>query len=720
LRLLAASLGVGDTASGGGAATDPGSNPAIELLADLRRQTRRDSATAILVIDQFEEMLGHAEDRPAGFLELLRTIAEHPSRPAVILATMRSDFLDNFQKHPALAGIRWEPLSLGPMSADGIVQVIEKPAAVAGIELESGLTQALVADTATPDALPLLAFTLRELSDNYGQDRLLTVSEYREKLGGLQGAVAKSAEELLKSAQVTPAQEDLLRRAFLGMVRITDAGTYARVVARWDDLPSDIHPVLEKFVNARLLVSGQRATGRSIEVAHEALFRSWDRLVQWLAASAEALRLKSDVEAAASEWERKGKDEEYLWSGGRVARARELLASGDLPVSSAGETFIEASHRVADRRRRAELRRIQIAAAVFSILFVIAAASGVYARKKQEAATVNAREANWQTWQAEGQKFVSAGSARMANWQQWQADGQRFVARSGERAALEARAAEAEQRKIAQESERVAQERLEEADRERLRVQLGTVIAQLEQLEREYSAETDEGQRKAMEAERAQLRTLATETTQQLEQKIAAAARFRGDLRVLVDAEMGKLLSGNDTRQLAKLQGTYSVVLFPETELSVVSEADLRAGYENLLTPGQFQAALRLRGKRGDEVMQLWKESKRLYNVTVSQYLGEIILDEQMILWWKRLVAMLPEIGRDDTPASVQTAGLFMYWQRGQGGIRILRDATQKRNWLQLATEIEQARVPGNFPALRKRLESIASAIRSEIGDGPR
>ena len=58
-----------------------------------------------------------AEDRPAGFLKLLRTIAEHPSRPAVILATMRCDFLDNFQKHPPLAGIRWEPLSLGPMSA---------------------------------------------------------------------------------------------------------------------------------------------------------------------------------------------------------------------------------------------------------------------------------------------------------------------------------------------------------------------------------------------------------------------------------------------------------------------------------------------------------------------------------------------------------------------------------------------------------------------------
>jgi len=54
-----------------------------------------------------------------------------------------------------------------------------------------------VADTRTPDSLPLLAFTLPELWERYGKDGRLTVEGYREHLGGLQGALKRAAESAL-------------------------------------------------------------------------------------------------------------------------------------------------------------------------------------------------------------------------------------------------------------------------------------------------------------------------------------------------------------------------------------------------------------------------------------------------------------------------------------------------------------------------------------------
>ena len=38
---------------------------------------------------------------------------------------------------------------------------------------------------------------MRELYDHYGKDKLLEVNEYREKLGGLNGAVACAADAAL-------------------------------------------------------------------------------------------------------------------------------------------------------------------------------------------------------------------------------------------------------------------------------------------------------------------------------------------------------------------------------------------------------------------------------------------------------------------------------------------------------------------------------------------
>ena len=62
----------------------------------------------------------------------------------------------------------------------------------------------------------------------------------------------------------------------------------------------------------RLLVSDERDGQRVVEVAHEALFRSWNMLRGWLMESIEELRLHRDLEASAQAWDGAGRSAEYL------------------------------------------------------------------------------------------------------------------------------------------------------------------------------------------------------------------------------------------------------------------------------------------------------------------------------------------------------------------------------------------------------------------------
>jgi hypothetical protein len=260
----------------------------LEMANDLRLALEQREATVLLIIDQFEELLGRSPDHAAhGFLRLLRAILDAPSPALLTLATLRSDFLGAFQTHMAGQPLAYEAIFLRPMAVADFAQVIAGPATVAGLELEPGLEQAMVVDTATDTALPLLAFTLHKLWKDCGRDGRLTIEAYRHRLGGLQGSVARTAEAVFAACHLSPAQEGHLRRAFLSMVRLTmvrlsEERRYVRQPARWSDLPQDVHTCLERFVQERLLVSHGAGAERFLEVAHEALFQSWARLAAWL------------------------------------------------------------------------------------------------------------------------------------------------------------------------------------------------------------------------------------------------------------------------------------------------------------------------------------------------------------------------------------------------------------------------------------------------------
>ena len=355
-------------------ASEP-ANPAglIELANDLRLAANRRDATVLVIVDQLEELL-QADDPVANgrFLRLLRGATEQPNNPFVVVATLRSDFLGALQTDPAVRGVDYESLLLGPMEPADLVMVIEGPARLAGLELGPGLVQSMVADTAAHDALPLLAFTLRELWTKGASDGVLTAHEYRD-LGRLQGAVARAAARIYDQSKLTEEQSRHLRQSFRAMVRVDDEGRPARQPARWADLPVDVHPLLERFVQARLLVSRGEGAERLLDVAHEALFRSWKDLEEWLEADRRLLIWRDRLRADLLRWNSAAQDEGGLLRGRRLLEAEVWLADHADDLSSAERTFIQASVAARERDRAARdrrRRRLVVGLAVASVFFL--------------------------------------------------------------------------------------------------------------------------------------------------------------------------------------------------------------------------------------------------------------------------------------------------------------------------------------------------------------
>jgi WD40 repeat protein len=379
---------------------DIGPNGLLELITDLRIATHRAEAKVLIVVDQFEEMLGYPADHPA--TDLLRSLCsatEAPHSPLVVAATLRSDFVGAFQTSGPLAGARCEWISVDPLSASAIAQIIEQPAKTAGLELGAGLVLAMVADTDSGGALPLLAFTLRELYEKYGQDGRMDVVEYRDQLGGLQGAVARVADELVETSSLDPDDDEALRISFLRMVRMTDDDRFVRRPARWDDLPMSTRPLLERFVAARLLVSSVEGSERVVEVAHEALFRSWQRLATWLERNTETLRLERDLRLASRSWRSGGQDVGDLWRGARLARVLELSDAREYGLDDLDREFVAASQHAElaeaksiERRRRRNLQAAVCVAVVTSMLAVVAGLFYVRASNASERADRQARQ----------------------------------------------------------------------------------------------------------------------------------------------------------------------------------------------------------------------------------------------------------------------------------------------------------------------------------------
>jgi WD40 repeat protein len=332
----------------------------VEALRDLAAGDDGRQRSVLLVVDQAEELVVLADPQErARFLQLLHDGLGAGS-PLWVAATLRSEFLGASLRDEALVGLIDESVLLGPLGRSRLAEVIIGPAAKAGLQFAPGLVERMVEDTRGGDALPLLAYTLRELYDRKRPDPKLVSNEDYDAIGGVLGALRRRAdhvaEQLARGGHGGRVLPTLLR-----LVTVDTEGEPARRRLPSSALDAGESAIVQAFVNARLLVTYQRGGQAVIEVAHEALLRSWSPLSDAIVAAQDRLRLRSQLEREAREWLRVGRLDSYLLHGERLMRAREAFdtpaAGTTAPVEATIEEFYRASEQLQTRERAIVARR---------------------------------------------------------------------------------------------------------------------------------------------------------------------------------------------------------------------------------------------------------------------------------------------------------------------------------------------------------------------------
>jgi WD40 repeat protein len=376
-----------------------------QMTASLRRRAAKPDATVLVTVDQLEEVLGRAGN-PLNdqFLLVLRETLAATDHRLLVLATLRADFTGTLQRHPALRDpatataeiLPTRAFQLGPLPRAAFHAVVEGPAALAELELEAGLASRLVAEVQTDDALPLLAFVLRELWDRFGANDLrLTHAEY-DTLGGLEGAVGERAEKLVAAAAATTEELEAFRGLLVyGMAELSAEGRVLRRRLSQAEVPAPARRLLEEFTRARLVFADETAW----EVAHEALFRRWTFLREGLEAARDSLAARRRVEDAFAAWkaEPTDRDSRLLPPGRPLAEATALLDRPGAVPDPEMRQYVEASAAAsADARRREQRRRQMSLVTLVGVLVLAASTWGLFElwgwSDQQRALTETARE----------------------------------------------------------------------------------------------------------------------------------------------------------------------------------------------------------------------------------------------------------------------------------------------------------------------------------------
>jgi energy-coupling factor transporter ATP-binding protein EcfA2 len=301
----------------------------------------------LIVIDQFDELYTLTSDEEARrcFLNELLAASARGSRVNIAI-TLRGDFVGKALAYRPLSDrLQDAQINLGPMTREELEHAIRKPAEKIQLEFEAGLVRRILNDVGDePGNLPLLEFVLNELWDKR-RGRVLLNDTY-DAIGGLQGAVATKADELLRG--LSSAEQKILQRVFLRIVRPLESGLYTRRLAAFTELPPGGAELVFKFANERLLVTNQSAGGleQTVEVAHEALISNWSTLRAWLNEEREFLLWRDRFNTFLAEWERAQQSDEALLRGPILIESQKWFDHRTQYLSEQERKFISASREI--------------------------------------------------------------------------------------------------------------------------------------------------------------------------------------------------------------------------------------------------------------------------------------------------------------------------------------------------------------------------------------
>ncbi|MDZ8226526.1 caspase family protein [Nostoc sp. ChiVER01] len=357
-------------------------------LARLIRASR--SPRTLLIVDQFEEIFTVCQshsDRQQFISSLLGALKQTEDKLCIIFA-MRDDFLGKCAAYHELTDlIQTNLVMVTPMSLEELQQAIREPAAKLGRKVEENLINAILKDLgvevgqptqeAEPGILPLLSYTLEQL---WQRQKLnwLKLDSYHQ-LGGVRKTLENLAEQTYK--ELSPEEQRVTDLIFINLTQLGEGTPDTRKQVPQRDLVSlgksaQLVQVIQKLALAKLIVTSEQRRGEEkvavVDVAHEALIRHWSRLRELLDNNREAIRTERRIQAAAEEWEDKGKSVDYLLTGLRLAEAEKFLQEqvDIVPPSGLSRELIESSQKERDRQQAESDRRQKqtVIGLVFSLL----------------------------------------------------------------------------------------------------------------------------------------------------------------------------------------------------------------------------------------------------------------------------------------------------------------------------------------------------------------
>jgi len=330
----------------------------------------------LLYIDQGEELYVRAEERQRRrFSEVIGQGVGDPRLYA--LMSMRSDFLGELQRDEPLYLVHRQ-INVPPLREAELREVVTRPAELLSARFESaGLADNITRRTAEDSvkdvgALPLLSYTLDDMwTRMVGRgDGMLRLPAESFELGGV---LVERADVFLVSH---PKSQGALRRIFtlkLATVREGEEPTRRRALrSEFTEEEWRLVSALADHPN-RLLVTATPEGGETYaEVAHEAIFRRWGKLRDWIASEREFLAWRTGVEAARRAWQTSpdSSKSDALLMGASLTQAQSWIEKRreDLPLLD--QNFIDQSAR---RERKARTRAARMRSLVYLLLVGIIA-----------------------------------------------------------------------------------------------------------------------------------------------------------------------------------------------------------------------------------------------------------------------------------------------------------------------------------------------------------
>jgi formylglycine-generating enzyme required for sulfatase activity len=311
----------------------------------------------LLYVDQGEELYVRADEHQRRRFSEVISGAVVDSR-LYMLMSMRTDFLGELQKDESLFKVH-QKIDVPPLREAELRKVVNCPAELLSARFETAELVDIITRRTAEDsvkgvgALPLLSYTLDDMWTQMVKrgDGVLRVPAQSFELGGV---LSNRADAFLADH---PKSHDELRRIFtlkLATVREGEEPTRRRALrSEFSDEEWRLVSELADHPN-RLLVTATPESGEPYaEVAHEAIFRRWHKLRDWIAAEREFLAWRTGLEAAQRAWlatpDRTKK--QALLMGLALTQAQFWLGERSDGISKTDRDFIVLSRKTLRRQK---------------------------------------------------------------------------------------------------------------------------------------------------------------------------------------------------------------------------------------------------------------------------------------------------------------------------------------------------------------------------------